>query len=323
MTRFGAAALIALIPSLAFAQTSGPSSAARTQPQDAHDGLATPAAHEVNVSVGYYKYAEPGSLAISIHGPKIGGEYTGTFSLGARRSWFAKANARATFGSTQYDGWCMPWLIVPFSGSPNGYALDLGDASPCSEEGEKDWYTEARGLVGKDIIGRTVAWSPEGGLGFRHLSNGLSGVPRFRTDDYLYVLAGITARMAMGAHQPLSFNVEYDHLLHGWQTTRQAALGGGDIPATPTAPAFTLVGLTDLSFDQHDGWALRASVKFQLSRAWSIEPAYVRWQVGDSALGSTTATFTVNGVTAQEELGAVEPFNVTNEFVVKVGFRWR
>jgi hypothetical protein len=35
-----------------------------------------------------------------------------------------------------------------------------------------------------------------------------------------------------------------------------------------------------------------------------------------------TATFTVNHVTAQEQLGAYEPSNVTNEFGVKFGFHF-
>ena len=49
---------------------------------------------------------------------------------------------------------------MPDSTSPNGYALDVGDASPCSESGDKDWYVEARGLVGKDFIGHTWGVSP-------------------------------------------------------------------------------------------------------------------------------------------------------------------
>ena len=59
----------------------------------------------------------------------------------------------------------------------------------------------------------------------------------------------------------MSLTLEYDRLLHGWQTTRDSELGGGDVPATPTAPAFTIDGFTDISFSQSDGWALRASAK--------------------------------------------------------------
>jgi len=33
-------------------------------------------------------------------------------------------------------------------------------------------------------------------------------------------------------------------------------------------------------------------------------------------------SFTVNGITAQEQFGAVEPLNSTNEFAVKLGFHF-
>ena len=61
---------------------------------------------------------------------------------------------RGTVGNVTYTGWCSPWLITPNSASPNGYGLDEGDASPCNETGDADWYLEGRPLVGKDLIGR-------------------------------------------------------------------------------------------------------------------------------------------------------------------------
>ena len=100
-----------------------------------------------------------------------------------------------------------------------------------------------------------------------------TGVDGYRTDDYLYLPVGMTARTIVASHNALSFNLEYDFLLHGWQTTRDSELGGGDVPATPTAPAFTIDGFSDISFDQHCGWALRASAKYQLTRRCSVEPA--------------------------------------------------
>jgi hypothetical protein len=100
--------------------------------------------------------------------------------------------------------------------------LDIGDPSPCSESGDKDWFVEGRALVGKDFIGRRWGWSPEAGLGVRHLSNGTTGTAGYRTDDYLYLPIGITARTIVASHNALSFNLEYDHLLHGWQKTRDS-----------------------------------------------------------------------------------------------------
>jgi len=276
----------------------------------------------VNVSFGGYRYTEPGDQSISIHGSKIGGGYTGTGSLSRRRHVFAEADVRGTFGNTTYDGWCSPYLIIPDSNSPNGYALDIGDASPCSENGDKDWYVEGRGLFGKDFIGRTWALTPETGLGFRHLSNGISGVAGYRTDDYLYLPHGVTARTLVASHKTLSLHLEYDRLLHGWQTTRDSQLGGGLVPPTPTAPAFTIDGFSDISFDQHSGWALRAGAKYQMTTHWSVQPQYIHWNVSASTVNSETATFTVNSITAREQLGAYEPLNRTNEFVVKLGFRF-
>ena len=54
----------------------------------ADDRLATPTGHDVNVSLDRYTYVEPGAIRTSIHGPKFGGEYTGTVSLSKRQHWF-------------------------------------------------------------------------------------------------------------------------------------------------------------------------------------------------------------------------------------------
>jgi hypothetical protein len=319
------AGVIALIASPAFAQTPARVSSSPPQSRDAaavDASLATPTGHEVDVSVGGYTYVEPGDQSISIHGTKIGGEYTGTMSLDKRRHWFAQTNVRGIFGNTTYDGWCSPFLITPSSTSPNGYVLDVGDASPCSETGDKDWYLEARALVGKDFVAHQWGLSPQTGLGFRHLSNGLAEVGGYRTDDYLYLPFGVTARTAVASHRALSLNLEYDRLLHGWQKTRDSELGGGDVPATSTAPPFTIDSFTDISFAQHGGWALRASAKYQVAQHWSVEPSYIHWNVSASPVNYETAAFTVNNVTAQQQLGAFEPLNVTNEFFVKFGFHF-
>jgi hypothetical protein len=284
--------------------------------------LATPVGQDVNVSLGGYKYGEPLETSISIHGFKIGGEYTGTLPLSRRRHWFVQAGLRGTAGQTTYDGWCRPFLITPDSRSPNGYLLDLGDPSPCSESGDSDWFVETRGLVGKDVIGRTWAWSPFAGLGFRHLSNGIAGLSGFRTDDYLYLPVGVTARTRVASQGTLGFTLEYDYLIHGWQTTRDSQLGGGTVPATPTAPAFTIEGFSDISFDQHSGWALRASARYQFTTRWSVEPYYVHWNVDASPVSYETVAFTVNGITAVEQFGAYEPDNFTHEFGVKLGFHF-
>jgi hypothetical protein len=319
------AGVMTLMSSRAFAQTPAAGSSPTAQASDApaiDASLATPTGHELNLSVGGYTYVEPGPLRISIHGPKIGGEYTGTLSLDERRHWFAQTDVRGTAGNATYDGWCSPFLITPNHASPNGYQLGEGDASPCSETGEKDWYVEGRVLVGKDLVAHKWGLSPDTGLGFRHVSNGLTGVPGHRTDDYLYVPFGVTARTTVPSGRVLSFTLEYDRLLHGWQKTRDSQLGGGDIPATATAPSFTIDGFSDISFGQHGGWALRARAKYQVTRHWSVEPSFIHWNVSASAVNDETVVFTVNNISARQQLGFYEPLNTTNEFLVKLGFRF-
>ena len=285
------------------------------------NGLATRNGHQVNASVGRYTYVEPGARRISIHGFKVGGQYIGTLVLDRRRHWFGRADLRGSIGDVAYDGWCSPFLIRPNTTSPNGYELDLGAASPCSESGDRDGYLEARGLVGKDIVAHRWGISPDGGLGLRHLSNGTGGIRGYRTDDYLYLPLGLTARTRVAA-RVLSVRLEYDLLLHGWQMTRDSRLGGGDVPATAIAPAFTIDRFTDVSFAQRRGWALRAGATFQVTARWSVEPSYIRWAIGASPVNHETAVFTVNNITAQEQFGVYEPVNTTNELAVSLGFRF-
>lgn len=306
--------------SQAFAQT--PDSTPPAQRDGLAASLATPTGHELRFTLGNYTYKEPGATSISIHGAKFGVEYTGTLSLNKPRHWFVQVDVRGITGNTRYNGWCSPFLIKPNSASPNGYELDIGDPSPCTESGDRDWYVEARGLVGKDFIGNRWAVSPSVGLGFRYLSNGITGVAGFRTDQYIYLPLGLTARTTVGSQSALSLSLEFDGLIRGWQTTRDSELGGGDVPPTTTAPGFTINGFTDVSFAQHRGWALRASAKYQFNRRWSVQLHYVRWDVGASPVSYQTATFTVNNVTAHELMGFYEPRNVTDEFGVKLGFHF-
>jgi hypothetical protein len=321
MRILGAVALLTLASSSAFAQTPDPLPPA-DRPAAVETSLATPMGHELSVGLAGYSYREPNGQPISIHGAKFVGDYTGTLSLNKQRQWFAQAQLRGTLANVTYDGWCSPFLITPDNSSPNGYALDIGDSSACSEGGDKDWYVEARALAGKDLIGQRWAWSPYSGLGVRHLSNGTTGTPGYRTDNYLYLPVGISARSHVSSSRALGLNVEFDALLHGWQKTRDSALGGGDVPATPTTPPFTINGFTDIAFSQSRGWALRASAKYPVTSRVSLEPYFVRWSVSASPVNYETVTFTVNNITAREQLGAYEPFNSTSEFGLRLGLHF-
>ena len=65
------------------------------------------------------------------------------------------------------------------------------------------------------------------------------------------------------------------------------------------------------------------SAKFEMHRRWSVEPYWIYWNVGDSDIDITTAPFTVNGISAQQQAGFYEPRNTTNELGVKLTFRIR
>ncbi len=303
----------ALVFAGALAVLSGPAFA-----QTPKAGLTTPTGHDVSLGVAGYGYVEPGAQRVSIHGLKISGEYTGTLPLNARRHWFLQADVRGLLGRAAYDGYCSPWLIMPDRASPNGYVLAVGDPSPCSESGDLDWYVEGRAVAGKDFVFPKWGLTPFTGVGLRHLSNGTGGLPGYRTDDYLYLPLGLTVRTG----RRLSATVEYDRLIRGWQKTRESDFGHIAIPATPTAPAVSIDSFTDVSFIQHGGWALRASASYQAFRRWSIEPYYIRWVIDSSPVNNVTATFTVNQVTAREQLGFYEPWNATNEVGVKLGFHF-
>lgn len=319
MTRsLALASVMALAASVAFAQTPpGPPGL----PKTTASVLTTRSGHELNVSLQHYNYEEPDDVDISIHGPKFGGEYTGTLALSRRRHWFAQFNVRGTGAIARYDGWCRPWQITPSSTTANGYRLTLGTRSPCSETGDPDWYVDGRALLGKDLVGHTWAISPFVGVGARHLSNGVTGNFNYRTQEYLYVPVGATVRTTAVAGHALGVTMEYDYLLRGWNTTRNSLLGGGTVPATATTPAFSIGDFTDLSFTQRTGSALRASASYQLSRSWSIEPYYVRWRVADSPVSTGSVAYTVNAITVRQTLGYYEPHNFTREFGVKIGLR--
>jgi len=164
MKTFVVTGVMALIASQAFAQAPDSISPSARSNATVEADLATPTGHELSAGVASYTYREPGAQGISIHGAKFVAGYTGTLSLNRERRWFARANLEGTIGNTEYNGWCSPFLITPDSASPNGYALDVGDSSPCNETGDKDGYLEASEVP--ETLQRDVQH-----VGIRHVVN--------------------------------------------------------------------------------------------------------------------------------------------------------
>ena len=225
-------------------------------------------------------------------------------------------------GNAAYDGWCSPFLITPSGASPNGYELDVGNASPCSETGDKDWYLEARALAGKDLIGQRWAWSPYTGLGLRHLSNGTSGIPGYRTDDYLYLPVGMTARTQRG----FAWGAELQPGIRSPdpRLAKDARFGFGWRRCSSDDDGACVHGRWLYGYLVLSVWRMGTACKCEISgdQALVAGAVHVRWNVSSSPVNYETATFTVNNVTAREQLGAYEPFNVTNEFGVRLGFHF-
>ena len=115
------AGFLILTPSQAFAQTSSSTIPSPRSADFVEENLASPTGHDVSAGLASYTYREPGEQAISIHGVKFVGEYTGTLSLNTRQHWFLQGQLRSTLGSATYEGWCSPFLITPSNASPNGY----------------------------------------------------------------------------------------------------------------------------------------------------------------------------------------------------------
>lgn len=86
------AAALVLIAAQAIAQVPAPEAGS--------DSVATPAGQDVAITVSRYNYQEPDAPGISIHGAKVGVDYTGTWSLDRRNHWFAQANVRGLVGTT-------------------------------------------------------------------------------------------------------------------------------------------------------------------------------------------------------------------------------
>jgi hypothetical protein len=293
--------LFVSIPAFASSPVSGSENELQTQPGS-----------EFSLSISDYSNVEPNVNGVGgdarFEGTKIGVEYSHVFPLDDRRKLFAIAELRGLTGNVVYTSPTRTNILVPDPTHPSGTNVIRAPGPDVQRSGVKDWYVEGRALIGKDIIKGAWLFSPYVGVGFRHLSNGNGN----REQDYLFLPLGITAQTSELLKRKIEFNLEADVLLRGWQLTQFSYL----------PPSGTFLSATDVKFTQRLGGALRTSAKINLDRRWSVEPYFVHWSIDTSSVDFSTVRYTLAGQPTQVSAALVEPYNFTNEFGVKLGFRF-
>ena len=144
-------------------------------PADANE--LTESGNEFAVSLGLYRYEEPGLM--SLRGLKGGFDLRTTKAYRARHA-FLRGELRYAGGRVDYTS--------------NGTG---------SSSGEPDWYIEGRALVGNDWLLKSSTLSSYVGLGYRFLMNDGRGITSTgaggyrRQSTYFYLPVGLIYRTAL------------------------------------------------------------------------------------------------------------------------------
>ena len=266
--------VIALIASQAFAQTpdSMPPSTRSTAGVEA--SLATPTGHEVNVGVGGYNYRRARRY-----------EHFDPRRQVRRRIYghdvTQQAPALVSPGRCAGPRWQhhVRWLVFALPDHARQHVakwLRAGCWRSVAVQRER-----RQGLVSWKAAPSSArissadkwGWSPDIGLGIRHLSNGTTGVAGYRTDDYLYLPVGITARTSVASHNALSFNLEYDPCCMAGKRPATRNWAVGMFQRHRQRPRSRSMDFPISRSLSTRGWALRASAKYPVTRHWSVEPS--------------------------------------------------
>lgn len=243
-------------------------------PALAANQLRTHSGQEVGLSFSHYQYEEPDLM--KLEGNKFGIDYTTTLMLDQNQEWFMKIAGRYAFGDVGYD------------------SVDTG-----SMKGVDDWYTEIRGLFGKDLDFGSQVLAPFSGLGFRYLDNDLTGVTTTgatgygRTSNYVYLPIGAIHRFSLNANSLLETTLEADFLLYGKQKSYHK-------------------GVT-VENKQREGYGFRLS-SFYRQGPWAIGPYYDYWKISKS---DKELVIYSNAIVSYWE-----PRNNTNEYGIKASYRF-
>lgn len=211
-------------------------------------GSLTPGGNEFAVSLGQYRYEEPGLMALQ--GIKGGFDLRTTKSYPGRRT-FLRGELRYAGGTVDYT------------------SKDSGSSS-----GEPDWYIEGRALIGNDWLLKSSTLSSYAGIGYRFLSNDGRGITSTgaagyrRRSTYIYLPVGFIYRTALRNSNEMLGVIEYDHLLSGNQFSKLSDTG---------------LGYSDLDSKQSDGYGMKLRLSYVTPR-WSLGPYLHYWNIADSAV---------------------------------------
>jgi len=222
-------------------------------------GKATDTGNELAISLGYYRYEEPGLM--SLQGIKSGIELRTTQSYPVRHTFLR--------GELRYAGG-----IVDYSSNSTG-----------SSSGEPDWYFEGRALVGQDWLLETSTVSTYTGLGYRFLLNDGRGITSTghagyrRESTYIYLPVGVIFRTGLNHGDEMIGSLEYDHLLSGNQFSKLSDAS---------------IGYSDLDNKQTEGYGMKLRLSYVTAR-WSSGPYLHYWNIADSAIGPVYQNGVLNG----------------------------
>ncbi|HEY0525224.1 MAG TPA: hypothetical protein VGD08_17655 [Stellaceae bacterium] len=237
---------------------------------------------EIGPELYYYRYEEPDFAKLE----------------GA----FAAANGSYTFKGER--------LFLTLNGIAGAGYLDYSSRGTGSYSGTWNYMGDLRALGGGDFTLRDgLVASPYSGLGYRLLFDNSSGTVSSsgargydRLSQYLYLPIGVTFGIA-AASWTLRPNIEFDLLLHGWQTSYLSTADSR---------------LNDPTNDQNHGYGIRASILAEMPTRFghlSFGPFVRYWNIRTS----DPATITVRGVPLTN---GYEPGNHTIEAggTVRFGF---
>ena len=210
---------------------------------------------ELGLATSYYRYQEPNLM--SLRAINIGANYIGTLTF--QNDWFIRGDLAATAsGGLHY--------------SSNGTG---------SMDGGKNWYTDIRALVGKNLEFENYALAPYVGFGYRYLYHDGRGITSTgnrgyrRASNYYYLPIGITHKLDLTSQSKLVTNLEFDYFIRGKQTSYLS-----DVPISrlsPEYPDIYVIG-KDFTNTQKSGYGTRFSSMYQINN-WSIGPYVTYWYV--------------------------------------------